>query len=425
MKPSDEITSLLKGMPLSERSAAILARVRASVAELLGRDVAAVPGDAVFPWMRSGGPAGPTAASRADQERFFGLLSQSVRKAVGWRIYPGEVEGFSCLREVADYLAQEFEEPDWTTPRPGSASAVSIPPSRAPVRTTAKVSQAGFVLSSPRSGSTLLRVMLHGHPDLFAPPELNLLPFETMGQRAAWFRAHGFGWMGRGLVATVSEVGQLSNQEAQSRIHAWENDDLPVAEVYRGVHGVAGRRLLIDKSPLYAVDASFLRPADERFHEARFVHLVRHPYAVIDSLVRMRFHRLYGSSWPAWHPSPWKYAENCWTQMNENIRTFLRDVPPSRACVVRFEDLLADLQGTCSIICGSLGVGFHPGLLTPYDGNRLTWHADGRRRTLGDLHFLDHGRIDPDRGTSWRRIRLPISLEAETVRLAREFGYEM
>src|SRR5205823_4379308 len=37
-----------------------------------------------------------------------------------------------------------------------------------------------FVLSSPRSGSTLLRVMLAGHRDLFSPPELHLLPYDDL-----------------------------------------------------------------------------------------------------------------------------------------------------------------------------------------------------------------------------------------------------
>ena len=41
-----------------------------------------------------------------------------------------------------------------------------------------------FVLSPPRSGSTLLRVMLGGHPRLFAPPELELLSFNTLARAA-------------------------------------------------------------------------------------------------------------------------------------------------------------------------------------------------------------------------------------------------
>lgn len=423
MKPAGEFALQLKGMPLTERSGAILERLRASLAELLGRDVTAVSGDLVFPWARSAIASAVAPRSGASDEQFIGVLCRSAKQTIGLVVYPGEVAARVSLRDLAEYLANEFEEPDWTTPRPGAASAARIPPRPTTAAAGARVPNVGFVVSSPRAGSTLLRVMLHGHPDIFSPPELNLLPFESMGQRAAWFQQHGFGWMDRGVVATVAALGRMSPQQAQAQVRAWEHADAPVADVYRGLHGAAKRALLVDKSPLYAADASFLQPAGDRFHEARYIHLVRHPSAVIDSLVRMRFHRLYGPAWPEWHPSPWKYAENCWRQMNENIRTFLRDVPPSRVCVVRFEDLLTDLEGTCSTMCGALGVGFHQALLTPYDGDRLTHQGDGRR-TLGDLHFLDHGRIDPDRATSWQRVKLPITLDAKTVELARDFGYE-
>jgi len=415
--PADEFATLLKTAPAADRAQLILERLRAHVAGLLGRAVAAVPTTALFPWAAAGdrSPAG---------DPFFGVLRQSVKATLGWRIYPGEMAALTCLREVAEYLAREFEEPDATTPRGSSASAIRIAPSRTRPTTSEKVSHAGFVLSSPRAGSTLMRVMLHGHPELFAPPELNLLPFETMGQRAAWFREHGFGWMGAGVASTLSALGGLPAQQAHARIQAWEHADVPVADVYRALHAATRRRLLVDKSPLYAADSSFLQPAHERFHEPRFIHLVRHPAAVIDSLVRMRFHRLYGSSWPTWHPSPWKYAENCWVQMNENIRTCLRDVPPSHACVVRFEDLLADPEGVSTAICTTLGVPFHSAVLTPYDGDRLTHGRDRQQRTLGDLHFLDHGKIDPERGTHWQRVRLPIPLDTHTIRLAEAFGYE-
>src|SRR5262249_36095848 len=47
-------------------------------------------------------------------------------------------------------------------------------------RSTRKNAQAIFVLAPPRSGSTLLRVMLGRHPKLFAPPELALLGFSTL-----------------------------------------------------------------------------------------------------------------------------------------------------------------------------------------------------------------------------------------------------
>lgn len=53
-------------------------------------------------------------------------------------------------------------------------------PPRPPAR---KNPRAVFVLSPPRCGSTLLRVMLAGHPGLFAPPELELLNFDSLGAR--------------------------------------------------------------------------------------------------------------------------------------------------------------------------------------------------------------------------------------------------
>src|SRR5439155_9801823 len=55
--------------------------------------------------------------------------------------------------------------------------------------------RAVFILSPPRSGSTLLRVMLAGHPRVFAPPELELLSFNTLAEsRSAFSGRNGF-WL--------------------------------------------------------------------------------------------------------------------------------------------------------------------------------------------------------------------------------------
>ena len=40
-----------------------------------------------------------------------------------------------------------------------------------------------FVLGAPRSGTTRLRVMLAGNPQLFSPPEMVLAIHETMQDR--------------------------------------------------------------------------------------------------------------------------------------------------------------------------------------------------------------------------------------------------
>src|SRR5438046_3400953 len=58
-------------------------------------------------------------------------------------------------------------------------------PERADLQVGPKNPSAVFILSPPRSGSTLLRVMLGGHPALFAPPELQLLNYNTLRERHA------------------------------------------------------------------------------------------------------------------------------------------------------------------------------------------------------------------------------------------------
>ncbi|HEX9943146.1 MAG TPA: amino acid adenylation domain-containing protein, partial [Thermoanaerobaculia bacterium] len=69
----------------------------------------------------------------------------------------------------------------------------SLPPASRPEME--KNPPAVFVLSPPRSGSTLLRVMLGGHPGLFAPPELELLSFDTLAERKAAFPGRDSFWL--------------------------------------------------------------------------------------------------------------------------------------------------------------------------------------------------------------------------------------
>ncbi|CAN0488801.1 unnamed protein product, partial [Phaeothamnion confervicola] len=72
---------------------------------------------------------------------------------------------------------QTFEGP---APRP---AALKNPP-------------AAFILSPARAGSTLLRIMLASHPDLFVPPELELLLFNDMQERRKSLHDGWFDLMG-------------------------------------------------------------------------------------------------------------------------------------------------------------------------------------------------------------------------------------
>src|SRR5947199_900274 len=73
--------------------------------------------------------------------------------------------------------------------------------------------RAVFVLSPPRSGSTLLRVMLGGHPELFAPPELELLSFNTLRERSAAFSGRDSFWL-EGAIRAGMEIRRWGAREA-------------------------------------------------------------------------------------------------------------------------------------------------------------------------------------------------------------------
>ncbi|RPI02586.1 MAG: amino acid adenylation domain-containing protein, partial [Calditrichaeota bacterium] len=70
-----------------------------------------------------------------------------------------------------------------------------------------------FVLSPPRSGSTLLRVMLAGNQRLFSPPELDLLSFNTLQERRSAFSEPGLEiW----LQAPIRAIMELLNLNADA-----------------------------------------------------------------------------------------------------------------------------------------------------------------------------------------------------------------
>ena len=175
--------------------------------------------------------------------------------------------------------------------RPGSTGAIASPLGR-------KNPPAVFVLSPPRSGSTLLRVMLAGNPALFAPPELELLGFTTMAERRAAFTGRDSFWL-EGLIRAVMELrGVRRGGGARGRLAEAEDADLPVPELYRrlqerlaGPDGRAGcwstRRLPMRSIP------SVLERAEEVFEGARYLHLLRHPYGMIRSFEEAKLEQVF------------------------------------------------------------------------------------------------------------------------------------
>ena len=340
-------------------------------------------------------------------------------------LYPREVLAHPTIADLSAYVARELVR----VHQPGDSSVTDAassedlsqtpwqPPAPLPPLPRRNPPMV-FLLSAPRSGSTLLRVMLAGHPDLFCPPELHLLPFNTL---AAQQSALGHSYLQEGLQRAVMELLQVEADPAAALLAEWRQHQLPTATVYDKLQQMAGNRLLVDKSPTYSLSLDTLHRAEQMFKGAKYIHLVRHPYAVIDSFVRNRMHKIFDLD-PA---DPYRLAEQVWQVCNQNSLDFLQTVDGDRHYFLRYEDLVTDPESTMDQLCTFLGVPFDPAVLTPYQGRRMTDGVSAQSLAVDDPNFRQRSHIEAHLAEAWQSIQLPHPLQAVNQQLADHFSYTL
>ena len=277
-----------------------------------------------------------------------------------------------------------------------------------------------FILSPPRSGSTLLRVMLAGHPALFAPPELGLLTLETLADLAADERD---GTRRQGLIRTLMQMHAVDVEAASREVARRVAGALPVEAMYAQIQAAIGTRRLVDKTPNHAFDTAILERIEGMFEEALYIHLTRHPYGMIRSFEEARLDLLH--LLPVPDLSRREQAEAMWLLCHENILAFLRGIPAHRQHRLRFEDLVAAPLASMEDLCRFLGVEFHAALLDPYEdgARRMTDGAHEAGRMLGDPKFHRHRGVDAAAATAWRTAYAEDFLGQAASALADRLGY--
>jgi len=352
------------------------------------------------------------------------------KRDLGLTLYPREVFEHPTVEALSRYLAQELE-------RSKSGTQASATVAEAPVakeafsvpiwgrdRTFPPVKRqnapAIFLLSSPRSGSTLLRVMLAGHPNLFCPPELHLLPFATLEERQS---ALAGSYLDQGLQRALMELKGIEANEAQALINGWIAQGMTVPEMYRQLQELAGNRFLVDKSPTYGFSASTLQQAEQVFDSAKYIHLVRHPYAVIDSFVRNRMDKIFALV----DQDPYHLAERVWAVSNQTILNFLTAIGSNRHHFIRYEDLVTRPKKVMQQLCQFLGIPFHDSVLNPYEHQeqRMTDGVRAQSMPIDDPNFHQRRAIDPTLAESWKSVELPMPLSLDSQSLMQQLGYSL
>ncbi|MFE7853905.1 sulfotransferase family protein [Streptomyces sp. NPDC057403] len=249
----------------------------------------------------------------------------------------------------------------------GAESAYQAPP------TPRLVESPVFVLSSVRSGSTLLRVLLNSHSRVRAPHEMHLRTLHVH--------------LSREFTADAMEALRLDKDEFEHLL--W--DRVLHLELTR-----SGKDVIVDKTPPNAL----IWPRLQRcWPDARYILLLRHPGAVIASLTDRRT----DPDHAAIRAEVLGYAEKL-----EEARRNLD------AHVLRYEDLTADPEGATRALCDYLGVAWEPAMLDYGDTDHGTF-----RPQLGDWsQTIRSGRVQPAR-TAEAGTGLPPRL----AELATAWGY--
>lgn len=218
-------------------------------------------------------------------------------------------------------------------------------------RASALASEAGplaqeqllFIVSPPRSGSTLLQRLLGSHSRIFTHPEPHLItPLAYLG-----------------FHDTVDKAPYDHINAAEAirlfvrGLPRGEDDYLDAVRAYastmygRMLSTAPGRTMFLDKTPAYALVLPFLA---KLYPRAKYVVLTRHPLAVMSSFASSFF----DGDWErahAFNPVPERYVPA--------MARFLRERPVPMV-QVGYEELVADPEPQLARIFGFLGLPHEP-----------------------------------------------------------------
>lgn len=247
-----------------------------------------------------------------------------------------------------------------------------------------------FIVGSGRSGNTLLRAILAGHPEFAIPPESYML-----GMAVRDYRTFGFlPWptllrivLGRFQFYPHFDAWETALRPVYQDLLEYPPEERSLAGLLDAVYRAYARRHMPDairwgdKTPM---NVYHLPRIDAVFPDAIWIHMIRDGRDVVASYLEAG---LYDST---------REACGRWLESVELVRQFSRDLPPERYTEVRYEHLVRNPEVVIRSVCDRLGVSFEP---------RMLRHRE-RVQDLGDADLGHHSNLSrpiSDRSVgSWR-----------------------
>jgi len=271
-----------------------------------------------------------------------------------------------------------------------------------------------FVVGCPRSGTTMLQLMLHAHPRIAIPPETRFLmpaydarcDFGDLTQEAN--RLALARWIVEPKKTRFADLGLDGQQVIKEIVAGPPTLGSALGIVLRAYAAKFGKPRWGDKRPGY-----FQRiPALLRmFPDAQVVQLIRDGRDCVASLKEMD-----------WYKQDAYHALSTWVESIEAGERAARSLGPGAYHRLYYERLISDPATELKALCAFLGEDFDPAMCEP--GQVAAVAVPGRKV----WHLRTHDEVTTARSGTWRTRLTPgeIALcESVAGDLLREHGYEL
>jgi hypothetical protein len=226
-----------------------------------------------------------------------------------------------------------------------------------------------FIIGNPRSGTSLLRLILHSHSQICIPPESHF--FLWLEEKySQWEMTLLDAYLIDLFNSTKFETWEISEKKLKAFII--EQNPASYAQlnslVYYAFNKNPAKKVLFwgDKNKLWKEK---LRSIVKHYPKAKFIHLIRDGRDVACSFKEIA-HKNLQTKYAPKLPTEISSIANRWVENVNFIERFLSELNPTNTFSIQYENLLRNMQTELTPIAAFIGIELEPQMFEYYNQSK-------------------------------------------------------